>query len=153
MSGYYFDSSALVKCYIQETGSAWVRGIINAQPANEISTALVTGAEIVAAISRRQRMNRISAADAALAIAVFRSQFKGQFNALRVTDLVVEQAMDLAEKHSLRGYDSIQLASALLIESKMTARGVGPLTFVSADTPLNQAAIAEGLLVEDPNQH
>lgn len=153
MGAYYFDSSALVKYYTQELGSDWVRGIINAQPANEIITALVTGAEIVAAITRRARMNLISATDASAASAMFRGQFKSQYKAIRTTDAVVDQAMSLAEHHPLRGYDAIQLASALTVESKMTARGVGPLTFISADANLNQVASAEGLLVDDPNQH
>jgi len=55
MSAYYFDSSELVKNYAQEVGTSWVRGLVDAQPANEIFTALVTGAEIVAAIKRRER--------------------------------------------------------------------------------------------------
>jgi hypothetical protein len=153
MGAYYFDSSTLVKYYAQEVGSAWVRGLVNAGPAIEIFTALVTGAEIVAAITRRQRMNLISAGDAITAIAAFRSQFKSRYKAVLITDVIVDHAMSLAEQHGLRGYDAIQLASALAVEAEMTASGVGPLTFVSADVDLNQAAEAEGLLVEDPNQH
>jgi uncharacterized protein len=153
MSAYYFDSSALVKYYAYETGTNWVRGLINAHPANEIIVALVTGAETVAAITRRKNTHMISAAEAARAIAAFKIQFRNQFNAVRVTDTVVNDAMLLAEKHGLRGYDAIQLASALFVEAKMTARGVGPLTLVSADNDLNMAAQAEGLLMDDPNLH
>ncbi len=153
MSAYYFDSSALVKYYAQETGTNWVRGLIDTQPANEIFTALVTGAEIVAAIKRRERMNLITAADTAAALGAFKSQFRIRFKAFRTSDAVVDRAMDLAEKHKLRGYDAVQLASALLIEERMTAQGVGPLTLISADVDLNQAAQAEGLLTDDPNQH
>jgi hypothetical protein len=86
MSAYYFDSSALVKNYAQEVGTNWVRGLINAQPANEVFTALVTGAEIIAAIKRRERSNTITAADAASAITAFRSQFRIRFMALRTSD-------------------------------------------------------------------
>ncbi len=153
MSAYYFDSSALVKYYAQETGTNWVRGLIDVQPANEIFTALATGAEIVAALKRRERMNLITATDVAAALAVFKNQFRIRFKALRTNDVVVDRAMDLAEKHNLRGYDAIQLASALLIEERMTIQGVGPLTLISADVELNQAAQAEGLLTDDPNQH
>jgi predicted nucleic acid-binding protein len=153
MSAYYFDSSALVKYYAQEIGTNWVRGLIDVQPANEIFTALVTGAEIVAAIKRRERMNLITASDAGAALAVFRNQFRIRFKALRTSDTVVDRAMNLAEAHRLRGYDAIQLASALLIEERMTAQGVGPLTLISADDELNEAAQAEGLLTDDPNQH
>ncbi|MDQ3011456.1 MAG: hypothetical protein M3X11_12220 [Acidobacteriota bacterium] len=61
--------------------------------------------------------------------------------------------MSLAEKYALRGYDAIQLAAALMFEDEMTADGLGPLTLISADLELNQAAQAEGLLTDDPNQH
>ena len=61
MGAYYFDSSALVKYYAQETGTNWVRGLIDAQPTNEIFSALVTGAEIAAAIKRRERRSLIAA--------------------------------------------------------------------------------------------
>ncbi len=153
MSAFYFDSSALVKYYAQEIGTKWVRGLVDAQPANDIFTALVSGAEIVAAIKRRERMNLITAVDAVAALAVFRNQFRIRIKAFRTSDTVIDRAMDLAERHKLRGYDAIQLASALLIEERMTAQGVGPLTLISADGELNQVAQAEGILTDDPNQH
>lgn len=153
MSAYYFDSSALVKYYAQEIGTGWVRSLINASPANEIIIALVTGAESVAALTRRKNTNTISTADAASAIAAFKIQFRNQFKAVRVTDTLVDDAMLLAERHGLRGYDAIQLASALFIAAQMTARGVGPLTLISADHQLNQAAQTEGMLTDNPNQH
>jgi len=153
MAAYYFDSSALVKYYAQEIGTSWMRSLVDAQPSNEIFTALVTGAEIVAAIKRRERMNLITASDAGAALAVFRNQFRSRFKAFRTSDTVVDRAMNLAETHKLRGYDAIQLSSALLIEERMTSQGVGPLTLISADGELNQAAQAEGLLTDDPNLH
>jgi predicted nucleic acid-binding protein len=153
MSAYYFDSSALVKYYAQEVGTKWVCGLIDAQPSNEIFTALLTGVEIVAAIKRRERMNLIAASDAGATLTAFRNQFRSRFKAFRTSDAVVDRAMNLAEAHKLRGYDAIQLASALLIEERMTAQGVGPLTLISADDELNHAAEAEGLLTDDPNDH
>src|SRR5262249_18311599 len=96
MNAYYFDSSALVKYCAQEVGTKWVRGLVDAQLANEIFTALVTGAEIVAAIKRRERMNLITASDAGAALAIFRNQFRIRFKALRASDTVVDRAMNLA---------------------------------------------------------
>lgn len=153
MPVYYFDSSALVKYYAQEVGTNWVRSLIDAQPANEVFIALVTGAEIIAAIKRRERRNFISATDAGVAITAFKSQFRISFQALRTSDAVVDEAMRLAETRKLRGYDAIQLASALLIDARLTAQGVGPLTLISADNELNQAAQAEGILTDDPALH
>ncbi len=35
MATFFFDSSALVKCYIKETGTTWARSLVDAQPPNE----------------------------------------------------------------------------------------------------------------------
>jgi hypothetical protein len=67
MGAFFFDSSALAKCYIKETGTAWARSLVDAQPPNEIVIAQVTGAEIIAAITRRLRAGATTPADAAQA--------------------------------------------------------------------------------------
>jgi len=153
MAAFFFDSSALLKCYIKETGTVWVRGLIDAQPANEILVAQVTGVEIIAAITRRLRAGATGAADAAQAISAFRSDLQSRFEIAALSASLIDDAMDVAELHALRGYDAIQLATALLVEKGMTASGIGPLTLISADVELNQAAQAEGLLTDDPNLH
>jgi hypothetical protein len=153
MATYYFDSSALVKYYVNEVGSNWVESIIDAQPPNEIVVAQITGVEVVAALARRARAGMTSAASAAAAIQAFRSDFQAKYTVLSLTTQLFEEAMNLAELHRLRGYDATQLAVAVDFEAEMTASGVGPLTMISADNELNQAAQAEGLLVDDPNQH
>jgi hypothetical protein len=61
--------------------------------------------------------------------------------------------MGLAEKHGLRGYDSVQLAAALELQAARTLASLPSVTFVSADDKLNTAAVLEGLLVESPNTH
>jgi hypothetical protein len=55
MAVYFLDSSALVKRYINETGSAWVLGLFGPTLDYEFFVAAVTGVEIVAAITRRAR--------------------------------------------------------------------------------------------------
>ncbi len=153
MAAFFFDSSALLKCYIKETGTVWTRGLIDAKPPNEILIAQVTGVEIIAAITRRLRAGATSAVDAAQAISAFRNDLQSRFEIVALSTTLIEEAMDVAELHGLRGYDAIQLATALLVEAGMTAKGIGPLTLISADVELNQAAQAEGLLTDDPNQH
>ena len=56
-------------------------------------------------------------------------------------------------KHGLRGYDAVQLAAVLQVRDERVALGATPIILVSADTELNAAAMAEGLLVENPNNH
>ena len=61
--------------------------------------------------------------------------------------------MNLADKYELRGYDAVQLAAAVEIEKRIKLIGNSPLIFVSADNELNNAEIAEGLAVENPNNY
>jgi predicted nucleic acid-binding protein len=156
VSVYFFDSSALVKRYISEVGSAWVQSITDPAAASTIFIAQITGAEVVAAISRR--VGNISATDAANAIAAFRYDFANQYDPLEITDILIAQAMDLAETYRLRGYDSVQLAAAVEINRRSLTTGISvlgghPLVLVSADDELNHAANAEGLPIEDPRNH
>ena len=76
MGVYYFDSSALVKRYASEVGSPWVINLTDSQSRNDVFTALVTGAEIVAAVARKARMGSITLQDATVASAAFKSHFK-----------------------------------------------------------------------------
>ncbi|WP_243146984.1 type II toxin-antitoxin system VapC family toxin [Scytonema sp. UIC 10036] len=64
MAVYFIDSSALVKRYVNETGSTWVLGLFNPILNNEIFIGAITGVEIVAAISRRTRGGSLSSSDA-----------------------------------------------------------------------------------------
>jgi uncharacterized protein len=59
MSLYYLDSSALVKHYITEVGTRWVSNLVTSAQ-NVIYVGRVTGAEIVAAISLRNRTGSLS---------------------------------------------------------------------------------------------
>lgn len=52
MAAFFFDSSALAKRYIAETGTAWVQGIMTG---NRIFAARITLVEIVSAVTRRGR--------------------------------------------------------------------------------------------------
>lgn len=153
MATFFFDSSALVKRYVSEIGSSWVIGLVDATPLNNVVIAQITGVEIIAAISRRVRAGSTPASAGAAAIGAFRNDFQGKYEVIAVTAQLIEEAMNLAELHQLRGYDAVQLAAAIAFEAQMTANGVGPLTLLSADVELNLAAQAEGLLTDDPNQH
>ena len=59
----------------------------------------------------------------------------------------------LANTHALRAYDAVQLAAALAINQKEQDAGFAPVTLISADQALNDAATAEGLTVDDPRSH
>jgi len=153
MGAYYFDSSALVKRYADETGSLWVRSLTDPQARHDIFTAHITGIEVVAAIARKTRMGEIAAHDATTALSTFKSHFKTQYQIVVMTTGIVDRAMELAEQHRLRGYDAAQLASALVVQAELAASGVNELVFTSADTDLNAVAQVEKLSVQNPNDH
>jgi hypothetical protein len=61
--------------------------------------------------------------------------------------------MRLANRHALRAYDAVQLAAALKIRQERQDAGFAPVTMISADQALNDAAMAEGMAVDDPRAH
>ena len=153
MAVYFCDSSAIVKCYVYETGSTWIAAMVDATAGHRIYIARITGVEVISAITRRARHSDIAASDVAAILGQFRRDFTAVYHAIEVTPTLVARAMVLAETHALRGYDAVQLAAALEVHDRILVLGLPPLTLVSADGELNMAAMHEGLPVEDPNVH
>ena len=153
MAAYFFDSSAIVKRYLSEVGSAWVTNIAALVAGNEVYLARITFVEVISAVTRKSRGSGLSATGATKAIADFRRDFANEYALIEQTPTLVEWAADLAEVHALRAYDAVQLAAALEIDAHVKSAGASKITLVSADGALNTAAIAEGLAVDDPNTH
>ncbi len=153
MAAYFFDSSALVKRFSTESGSAWVLGIVRPSLNNFLAIATITGAEVVSALTRKLRGGKLSQRQYDNAIRRFERNFTARYFGADVTTTLVENAMRLVKKHGLRGYDSVQLAACLAVAENRSFLNLSPLTFVTADNDLNQAALAEGLTVENPNDH
>jgi predicted nucleic acid-binding protein len=116
MGAYYFDSSALVKRYADETGTRWVRSLTEPQAGHDIFTAHITSIEVVAAIARKTRIGEIAEHDATTAISTFKSHFKTQYRIVVMTTGIVDRAMELAEQHRLRGYDAADETLPTLLE-------------------------------------
>jgi predicted nucleic acid-binding protein len=153
VAAYFLDSSAIVKRYVAEHGSTWVVSLTDPQSGNRIWVSRIAGVEVIAAIARFARGMGIVPQHVSQAMADFRLDFTTQYRVVPTTKMVLDQAMLLAEKHALRGYDAVQLAGTLLASSRRLRRGLKPLTLVSADLELNAAAIAEGLVVLDPSTY
>ena len=153
MAVIFTDSSAVVKRYVSETGSRWVKELFAAMPANRIAVAAITNVEVVAAITRRSRGGTISLPDSAAACALFLADYAIDYETIEVADILLGQAVLLAQAYGLRGYDAVQLAAGREVNQVCLATGLPPMVFVSADQELNAAAQAEGLTVENPNAH
>lgn len=150
MSANFLDSSALVKRYSREVGTKFVIGLLRPSANNQIYVARIALVEVISALTR-QKQNKIISSDALTkAISRFRRIFIRQFRIVETDAFLIEEASRLAEKHILRGYDAVQLASALEVRKVRQSLNASPLIFVSADAKLNQSAQNEGLLVENP---
>jgi predicted nucleic acid-binding protein len=104
-------------------------------------------------VTRRQRDGAFSAAEAAAALVDCTDDLAHQYRQVDITSRLITQAIERAKTYALRGYDAIQLAAVLTVHVAREAQGFSRLTLVSADHELNAAAVAEGLLVDDPNVH
>lgn len=113
----------------------------------------ITAVEVVSAVSRRYRGGNLTQKATQKSIARFKRDLQNRLRILRLTDTVVLNAMRLAETHGLRGYDAVQLAVAIELETRLVSNNLSPIVFVSADDNLNNAAQMEGLTVENPNDH
>jgi predicted nucleic acid-binding protein len=132
----YLDSSAAVKLYVAEAGSARVRAAVVADPV--VVTVRVSFVEISAALHAATRLGRV--ADGPSVVAAFRGHWPA-YVVVEVDRQLAESAADLAGRHALRAYDAVQLAAAL------AASGGVPSTvrFATFDGALARAAAAEGL--------
>lgn len=134
----YLDTSALVKLYVSETGSAALRR--RASAAEALATSVVAYAEARAAFARLLRSGRTDTRRHA--------QRQGRLNRdwdayirIELTPELVRSAGDLAEVHALRGFDSIHLASGLWLKERTS----GGLVFAVFDWRLHAAAARAGV--------
>ena len=113
----YFDTSALVKRYIQETGSREVKTLFEAEAAI-LGSVVITRVEMAAAL---QKAVRLEAANVALLAEIWQD-FLDQwstFTRIHVSDVMVERASRISFDYQLRGYDSLHLAAAQLWQESL----------------------------------
>ena len=130
----YLDTSSLVKLYVTEAGSDVVRQLVG--DATVVATSVVAYAETRAALARLRREGRLTASKLASAKGAFEEQWP-TYLTLDATDSLCRAAGELAEKYSLRGFDSIHLASFREIVRRA---GTHDTQFSSFDDRLNRAA-------------
>ncbi len=150
---YFLDSSALIKRYVVEIGSPWIKTLTDSQTGNSLLVVRITWVEVLSAFARRQREGGITAAEVAALIAKFRSEFNSRYRVIEVDLALVERAGELIVQYPLRAYDAVQLAAALRVESVLTSMPETRLIFVSADNRLLDIAQSAGLATDNPNNY
>ncbi len=136
----YFDSSALVKRYVNEPHSAKVRRLLGRGP---FATSRLSEVEVASALVRRCREGAFSAADRDRILAALCDDFRAMY-VVEITGDVSQRACSLLTAHRLRASDAVQLASATYLQELLDH----PVRFVAFDERLTDAASAEGLQVE-----
>lgn len=140
MKFLYIDSSALVKLYKPERHSIEVRRQVD--DATDVGTSALAEVEVCGALARAQRGAGLDAGDAARLRALFLNEFE-HMTVIEPVAEVLSSARQLAERHFLRAYDAVHLASALRL-----ARELGEeIVFLAFDDALNAAAARENLRV------
>jgi len=153
MTTYYVDTSALIKRYIDEVGSDWLRATLSAQPPPSIIVVHLVIVEVTSALTRRIREDTLTPTDYVQVQNAFRADCLNEYEMVTAVGDIIDQANRLLEKHPLRAYDAVHLAAAVVANQQLLAHGFAPLIFLSADGRLNKAATAEGLAVDNPNNH
>lgn len=113
MKVFYFDSSALVKRYLDEDGSDYVREVFAGEPL--VVSAVITMVEVAAAVARAARDNRVTQEEADEVLQTFRQDWQDVVR-VQLVEVVIERAAELAQKHRLRAYDAVHLAAALCLK-------------------------------------
>jgi predicted nucleic acid-binding protein len=151
---YYVDASALVKRYADEAGSTWIRQITDPQAQHTILLAEITLAEVAAALAAKSRApGGITQEQRDRILSRFLQDCAEHFVLLPVDRPVIDRAVDLTQRHRLRGYDAIQQTTALVASETVQSQNLPAPTFVAADNDLLTAATSEGLPVENPLHH
>ncbi len=149
MSRYFFDTSALVKNYHAENGTADVQRIL-AEVGSEFLISRLATVEMLSGFAGKVRAGVFSSTD----YGILRRRFLGDvrkrlLRPIRVVNVHYMSAGDLVGKHALsrqlRTLDALQLAVALHVHRSLPVD-----RFVYADQRLCDAAALEGLPVFKP---
>lgn len=130
----YLDTSSLVKLYVDEAGARAVRAAV--EEAEMVATSVVAYAEARAALARRRREKSLTAREHGRARGALDADWP-HLLVLEVTEPLARAAGDLAERHRLRGFDAVHLASFLRLGEEFAGED---LRFSAADAALVRAA-------------
>lgn len=123
---------------VDERGTDETRAALDT--ASVVATSDVSYVEARAALARMRAGGRIGA-NAARTARRYLDDIWLDLLSIPPDDELLARAADLADEHSLRGYDSVQLAAATAL------RGAGDVTFACWDAELRAAAADLGLAV------
>ncbi len=134
----YLDASALVKRYVAEVGSDDVDALI--ERATVVGTAILSRAEVAAALAKASRMKVLPHREAEVALRAFGEEWASLVR-VQMTEVLAARAGALAWDHGLRGYDAVHLAAANFWQDMLGEE----VTVATYDHQLWDASRATGL--------
>jgi predicted nucleic acid-binding protein len=140
----YIDTSALVKRFVEESGTNEVNQLISS--ADIVGSSLLTQVEMLSAIGKASRMRWINKDSAEIAMQDFLIQWE-YFTRLYITPTLIARSARLAWELGLRGYDATHLASALNWQETLET----DVLLATYDKELWTAAIKSGLKIWPDN--
>jgi hypothetical protein len=141
----YFDSSALVKRYVEETGSDRVTSIL--ANAGIIATSKLTYPEILSAFARRHKVGEIPTKWYTRVIERFETEWE-YFLIIEFQNELLPFIRKTIKEHQLKAADSVHLSSALWLRNAVKE----DVIFVASDVNLLNAAQSERLQIIDPQK-
>ena len=134
----FLDTSSLVKLYVSEKETPATKQLIGAMEV--IATSRLAYVEARAAFARKRRERGVGPKDYRNIVQNLDNDWESYF-VVDISDTLVKMAGQLAEKHALRGYDAIHLASAVTLRRE----GDQSVAFSCFEGRLSLAARREGL--------
>ncbi|HOV13830.1 MAG TPA: type II toxin-antitoxin system VapC family toxin [Spirochaetota bacterium] len=138
----YFDTSALIKKYIDESGSEIVDNLVI--EADTILVSRITEIETISTLRRLLLEKEISEID----YKNLKIEIEKDFNSFEVIEIdfeIINKAKNMIDKYQLKSLDSIQLGTLLSIENIVDK-------FIVCDKKLLESSKKEGFKVFNPNE-
>lgn len=134
----YFDTSALIKLFVLEKGSEDAQRL--SRDHVPVATATIAYTEMYSGFNRRKREKHLSTRQYTSLSRRFEEHWTTYIR-IELTQEVLASAKVLLERHLLRAFDAVHLASAISLQKGVRE----PLQFAAADIRLLDAASAEHL--------
>lgn len=137
---YFFDTSALIKRYVQEKGSNIVDHLMDS--ADEIFISAITRIESISAARRLLEERSLSKSD----FSIFKDNLASDFpffTVVEFSEYIEKKAIELIEKHQIKTLDAIQLACCLAAREDIDH-------LVTSDVKLARTASDVGIDIINP---
>ncbi|MBI3059934.1 MAG: type II toxin-antitoxin system VapC family toxin [Deltaproteobacteria bacterium] len=128
----YFDTSVLVKNYVQEAGSARARALLRS---HSFLSSSITPVELMSALMRRKSRGELEVEDLPRILARVQED-RPYWKLLDVGLSVLSQAEELIQKIQMRTLDAIHIASLVTFQAASGIR----IQFVTGDSRQRDAA-------------